>query len=229
MNSINNSPASGSVLPEGRVLAVMPLRDGHSGKSRLASMASPAQRTAIIGALAHHVAGCLVRAPQVAEVLVVTNAADFARNVLPADAKITIAQQPAERPGLNNAAMLGLEHGRATGLRRVLTMHADLPSITDDDVSALIETSGDLVLAPDRLDDGTNAIVADTELAGFEFQFGAASFRAHRSAGENIGAHVVVVRRDGLAVDLDTVEDWRSLPASTRRWLRPREATQPDQ
>src|SRR5699024_5823922 len=188
MNSVNSSPAPGSLAPQAHTLAVMPLRDGHSGKSRLASMASPAQRTAIIGALAHHVAGCLARAPQVAEVLVVTNAADFARDVLPADAKITITQQPAERPGLNNAAMLGFEYGHSMGLRRVLTMHADLPNITDDDVSALIETSGDLVLAPDRLDEGTNAIVADTGLAGFEFQFGAASFPAHHSAGENIGA-----------------------------------------
>jgi len=206
---------------QAHTLAVMPLRDGHSGKSRLASMASPAQRTAIIGALAHHVADCLVRTPQIAAVLVVTNAVDFARDVLPTDAKITIVQQADDRPGLNNAAMLGIEHGRSMSMERVLTIHADLPMLTVADLTALVDTREALVLVPDRLDNGTNAIVVNSALTGFEFRFGPASFQAHRSLGEELDTHTVVVRRDGLGVDLDTVEDWHALPDRVRRWLEP--------
>lgn len=221
MNTDAPAVGDGGVHCHAHTLAVVPLRDGHSGKSRLASMASPAQRTAIIGALAHHVAGCLVRAPQIAQVLVVTNAADFARDVLPADPKLTICQQPGDRAGLNNAAMLGLEYGRSRGLDRILTIHADLPMLDVADVTALAAARGDLVLVPDRCDNGTNAIVLNSALTGFEFRFGPASFQAHRHLGAGLGLHTVVVRRDGLALDLDTVDDWRALPQSIRGWLEP--------
>src|SRR5699024_10196956 len=216
-----DSRAIGDAGDHAHTLAVVPLRDGHSGKSRLASMASPSERTAIIGALAHHVCGRLIRTPQIAEVLVVTNATDFARDVLPADAKITIAQQPDDRPGLNNAAMLGIEHGRSKSLERVLTIHADLPILAVADVTALVTARGDLVLGPDRYDNGTNAIVVNSALAGFEFLFGPASFQAHLRLGERLDAHTVVVRRDGLALDLDTADDWRALPDSVRGRLAP--------
>ncbi|MEG3614602.1 2-phospho-L-lactate guanylyltransferase [Isoptericola haloaureus] len=111
----------------GRVTAVVPLRDGASGKSRLATALEPAARRRLVVALARHVLGVLDDAASVGRVVVVTADVDFAREVLDdgpghvgrssstrqfdvprrRPAADVIAEPPG-RPGLNAA----LEHAR---------------------------------------------------------------------------------------------------------------------
>jgi 2-phospho-L-lactate/phosphoenolpyruvate guanylyltransferase len=64
--------AAGAGRPE-RVVAVVPLRDGSSGKSRLADVLDPAERSRLIGVLARHVVGTLLATEAVERVLVVTS------------------------------------------------------------------------------------------------------------------------------------------------------------
>ncbi|MFF2623463.1 2-phospho-L-lactate guanylyltransferase [Oerskovia jenensis] len=56
-----------------RVVAVVPLRDGSSGKSRLATVLDPAERSRLIATLARHVVGTLLASEAVERVLVVTS------------------------------------------------------------------------------------------------------------------------------------------------------------
>lgn len=56
-----------------RVVAVVPLRDGSSGKSRLATVLDPAERSRLIATLARHVVGTLLTSEAVERVLVVTS------------------------------------------------------------------------------------------------------------------------------------------------------------
>ena len=215
----------------GSTAAVVPLRDGRTGKTRLAGPFSPAQRTRIVTALARHVVGTLLAAGPVSRVLVVTGDPDFARRALPADARLEVVAEPADRRGLNAAVTLGRARALADGARRVLVVHADLALLTADDVAALLAPTAPLVLAPDRADRGTNALVLDAAVTGFAFRFGAASARAHRDQARALGLRTATVRRPGTWTDLDTPEDWLALPEAVRERLDPSgalRAAQPD-
>jgi 2-phospho-L-lactate/phosphoenolpyruvate guanylyltransferase len=67
------SSAADSARAGQRVVAVVPLRDGSSGKSRLADVLDPAERSRLIGVLARHVVGTLLASEAVERVLVVTS------------------------------------------------------------------------------------------------------------------------------------------------------------
>lgn len=69
--------------PAGRqVVALVPLRDGFSGKSRLAAVLDPAERSRLIAVLARHVVGTLLASGAVERVLVVTSDPRFAWRAL---------------------------------------------------------------------------------------------------------------------------------------------------
>lgn len=70
--------AASAVPAERRVVAVVPLRDGFSGKSRLAAVLDPAERSRLIAVLARHVVGTLLASEAVERVLVVTSDPRFA-------------------------------------------------------------------------------------------------------------------------------------------------------
>lgn len=65
--------AAGASPGRQRVVAVVPLRDGSSGKSRLATVLDPAERSRLIATLARHVVGTLLASEAVERVLVVTS------------------------------------------------------------------------------------------------------------------------------------------------------------
>jgi len=91
---------------------------------------------------------------------------------------------------------------------RLLALPGDLAKVTAADLDALValadaEGGGTVVLVTDRHGRGTNALLlAPPDV--IDPRFGGDSFPAHTTAGEAVGATVVVL--DGpLAVDIDTV------------------------
>ena len=94
------------------------------------------------------------------------------------------------------------------GADAIAAVSADLPLLAVSDVRALLRRAapGRLVVAPDRLGTGTNAVVLAPPLA-MEFAFGKDSFRKHMERARCAGLEVVVVRTAGLGVDLDEVGD----------------------
>ena len=228
-----------------RVVAVVPLRDGSSGKSRLAHVLDPASRSRLIAVLARHVVGTLLASDGVERVVVVTSdprftwralrdvvvdaSADAAHAtgsdglpLLTADAdRLRIVLQPVDRPGLDAAVDLGREiaseDAATRGPVRLLVAHADLPALRTADVAALLAEDAPVVVATDRRGAGTNLLALEPPAsAGFRFRFGPDSRAAHVAEAERLGLRAVVVRRPGTAVDLDTVEDWGELPADAR-------------
>jgi 2-phospho-L-lactate guanylyltransferase len=65
------------------------------------------------------------------------------------------------------------------------------------------------VIAPDRHDKGTNALAMTPPDPDF-FRFGPDSFHAHTEAAATRGMRLHVLRRPGLAHDLDTPDDYRT-------------------
>lgn len=209
------------------VTAVVPVRDGRSGKSRLAARLTPADRGRLVGLLARHVVGTVLSAEGVDRVLVVTQDVGFTAGVVrglgPAGA-VQVVAQPAERPGLNGAVATGRDLAGegttapgtpAAAAARVLVVHADLPALTTEDVDALLAAPSDVVLAPDRAGAGTNALVVASGVP-FTFRFGADSYAAHRDEAARHGVVPDVVVRPGTGVDLDTAQDWDAYPADVR-------------
>ena len=69
---------------------------------------------------------------------------------------------------------------------------------------------GGVVLAPDRESSGTNALgVAASQR--FRFSFGPDSFAKHLAEARRRRMRVLVLHSAGLAFDVDTPEDYRTL------------------
>ncbi|QAY63685.1 2-phospho-L-lactate guanylyltransferase [Xylanimonas allomyrinae] len=231
------------------VVAVVPLRDGVSGKSRLATGLTPSARRRVVTELARHVVGTLAGAAPIDGIVVVTTDPAFVTQTLAGVAETVLATSPARhgppapprpasghpvtvsvldqrrgRPGLNAAVDLARGHVRAHApAATLLVAHADLPSLAPDDVTALLAARTGPPAAPVVI--ATDRHGTGTNLlvlpagAAFGFRFGAGSRAAHEAEAARRGLGAVVVRRPGTAADLDTLDDWADLPAPLRARL----------
>ncbi len=99
----------------------------------------------------------------------------------------------------------------AEGLVDLLIIHADLPLLSCADIDALLQaaTHTGVAIAPDRHGRGTNALALRAG-AALRPRFGPDSLAQHlRDAPK-----AAVVRRQGLALDVDTPEDLAMAQAS---------------
>lgn len=97
----------------------------------------------------------------------------------------------------------------------VLALFADLPLLGQDDILAMTTLVGqaDIIAAADRHGRGTNALLL-TRPGLIPYAFGPDSLARHRSLAEARALRFAVVRRPGLAMDIDTPSDLASLPAN---------------
>ena len=109
--------------------------------------------------------------------------------------------------GLNGAVRDGLVAAASAGFDHVLIAHADLPLAT---TFAHVPHEGELVLVPDRHNDGTNVMCLPVSVP-FELHYGTASFTAHLEEAVLRGIPHRVLHDDNLSLDLDTVEDLQEL------------------
>jgi len=120
--------------------------------------------------------------------------------------------------GVNPALALGCRHATERGARAIVMLSADLPHVTTADVAALRAAIGDrpgCVLAPDEQEQSTNALAIAPPDPDF-FQFGPDCFQAHIAAAKARQLSIRVLRRAGLAVDLDTPESYRRFAKEQR-------------
>jgi len=114
-----------------------------------------------------------------------------------------------------------------TDTKSLLVLPADLPFLEVDDLLFLLKQATELpnekqiIISPDRAQVGTNALfVQPATLAGFDFQFGHASFAAHLEQATNINVPATqILNRPGLLFDLDDTDDFYSLPADLQQQL----------
>jgi 2-phospho-L-lactate guanylyltransferase len=114
--------------------------------------------------------------------------------------------------GLNAALGSACRYAIEYGAHAVAATAADLPLISVDDIATLmagLDGEAHCVIAPDRHDKGTNALAMTPPDPDF-FRFGPDSFHAHTEAAATRGMRLHVLRRPGLAHDLDTPDDYRA-------------------
>lgn len=210
-----------------RTAVVIPLRGLHGGKSRLAPILDPIQRTTLVQAMARHVVSVVLDAQVNGDIYVVTRDSGMDWLIADGDSRVTVLCQPRSRPGMNAAIDLGRETAIANGAERVLVLPADLPLLTVEDVGRMLASPAPVTLAPDKGGDGTNALLLEGAVALTRFTFAFGQHSRHRHVEEAIhqALDVAIISATGFQVDLDTPADWAMLSAEDRsRLLDPRES-----
>ncbi|MDT0509570.1 2-phospho-L-lactate guanylyltransferase [Novosphingobium sp. MMS21-SN21R] len=172
--------------------AIVPLKAAADRKTRLAGALDGTEKAALAEGMADHVIATLADVPAIASIRVLSpESGDIPGTIW----------EPDHGKGLN--AELDRVCAALAGERMVI-VHADLPLLTADDINALLgaaEGAG-AAIATDRHGMGTNAL-AMREATGVGFTFGPDSLVRHL---ERL-PHAAVLRRDGLAIDIDTADD----------------------
>lgn len=187
--------------------AIIPVKPFAQGKSRLADVLDAGGRTALNRRMFRHVFEVALSVLGPKRTVVITT--DPALRVL---IKAQGARAIEERAnGLNGALAQATHHAVTNGVDAVLILPADLPLLTADDVRAMMFVQGrGCAIAPDMEEEGTNALLIAPPAPDF-FRFGPHSFPAHLEAAQSRGLATQILRRPGLACDLDTPEDYRLL------------------
>jgi 2-phospho-L-lactate guanylyltransferase len=171
-----------------------------AGKQRLAQVLSEEARRHLIDRMLEHVLNAIAQCPAIAGVAVVTPE----RAGLAASLRVL----PDDGTGLNEALQAALRQLEAEKVARVAIISADLPLLTGADVTALVQggEAAGIALAPDHTGSGTNALCLALPTA-FRLQFGPGSLARHRAEAARVSHPASLVRRDGLAFDIDEPPD----------------------
>ena len=186
--------------------AIVPVKPLRRAKSRLGSVLGAEERLALSREMLNRVLEALVGVPEIERTLLVSRDSEAM-----ALARHHGARTLSERPpiDLNQALQQATRAAVGSGASAVLVVPADLPLVTADDLRELVslaESPPVVVIAPDRRQAGTNALLASP--AGLiEYAFGPSSFDRHCALALAAGARVLVCDRPGLALDLDLPED----------------------
>ena len=186
--------------------AIVPVKPMRRVKSRLGSVLGAEERLELSREMLNRVLEALAKVPEIERTLLVSRDSEAM-----ALARHHGARTLSERPpiDLNQALQQATRAAVGSGASAVLVVPADLPLVTADDLRELVtlaESPPVVVIAPDRRQAGTNALLASP--AGLiEYAFGPASFDRHRALALSAGARVLVCDRPGLALDLDLPED----------------------
>ena len=172
--------------------ALVPIKQGANGKSRLASVLSREERDALALQMAQHVLAELGNCGSIAEIALLSERRpDWWRGGWVED-----------RGAGFNAELAAWR--RTVGAAPVLIVHADLPLLRADEVDELLAVAATqgLAMATDRAGEGTNALaIADGR--PFEFRFGPGSRGLHAAQAHELA----VMSRPGLVADIDTPDD----------------------
>jgi 2-phospho-L-lactate/phosphoenolpyruvate guanylyltransferase len=169
--------------------AVVPMKATARAKSRLSGALDPAGREALARQMLEHVLATL-------------------REAGLAHVEVANAEQE-----LNADVTAAARRVQEAGGRELLLVMADLPYLAASDIAAMIEAgrTSDVVIAEAK-DGGTNALLLrPPTVLQFAFTTGRPSASFHADHARNVGIEPAMVRRPGLARDIDTPDDLSAL------------------
>ena len=111
--------------------------------------------------------------------------------------------------GLNLALKKATQVVKAYSAQSVLILPIDLPLITKDDITSVVDVDTSrpvMVIAPDRKMSGTNMLlISPPDL--IEYSYGPGSFERHVRQAQSQGAHIEVKKLNTTELDIDSPED----------------------
>ena len=186
--------------------AVVPVKDLSGAKQRLAGVLSAKERRELFAAMLEDVLCVLAASPGLAGILMVTRDPLAQRLAARHGARVLLEE---ENRGHTAASTLGARTLAHEGAGGMVQVPADIPLVTPDDVTALLRAHGRapaVTLSPSRDQLGTNAVVCSPPDV-LPLRFGDDSFFPHLRRAEALGIEPQIVRRPGLALDIDTPAD----------------------
>lgn len=189
------------------IWAIIPVKPLKRAKSRLATVLSPEQRYAFACMMLTNVLNVVTQAPEINGVLVVSRDTKALAVAREAGAKTLQESKPAS---LNPALTRATEVVRAWGAKAALILPADLPFVTQEDISNIIEKGereASIVIATDRSEDGTNALFM-RPVGLIHYEYGSGSYQKHvEAAKSNPIIHLEFYQSKNLLLDIDLPED----------------------
>jgi len=196
--------------------AIVPVKPLRRGKSRLAGALSDDERAELNRRLLKNTIATLQELREIEEVLVVSRDSS-ALSLARALGARTLQEEGA--PALNTALKRATLVAQVHASHGVLILPADLPLVSRRDILTLIARATQppvVVIAPDRHEEGTNALLLSPADI-IEYDFGEDSFKRHCARARKAGARLEIVKLPSLGLDLDLPEDLdliRNLPFS---------------
>lgn len=191
--------------------AVVPVKSIDLAKSRLAAVLDPAGRRALAEQMLGHVLETLSQAGLPA----ICVASDDSQVLALAERFGARRLSGVGDADLNAAVTTAARVVQADGVTDLLLVMADLPYLAPDDIAALIEAARrSAVVIAEAKDGGTNALVLRPPcVLDFAFATHQPSARFHAEQARAAGLTPELIRRPGLARDIDTPADLATLAA----------------
>lgn len=192
------------------IWTIVPVKPLRLGKSRLSGVLTDDERGILNRKFLEQTLQTLREMPEISQTLVVSRD----------PAALAIAREFGARtvledgnPNLNQALARATLLARNYATRGVLVLPADLPLLTAEDIRGLLDRARQtpcVVIAPDRHQDGTNALFMNPG-GIIPYSFGPGSFQRHCEAAQKAGARLEIVQNAHFGLDLDTPADLRIL------------------
>ncbi|NMB56049.1 MAG: 2-phospho-L-lactate guanylyltransferase [Leptolinea sp.] len=196
--------------------AIIPVKALRRGKTRLAGVLTEDEREVLNLSLLGHTLKVINQVEGIEQVLVVSS--DTAVLALAREQGAKTVQEDGN-PGLNTALHRATMVAQMYAAQGVLILPSDLPLLQTEDVKEMIQLSENppvVVIAPDRRNEGTNAIlIKPTGLIAY--QFGDQSFSKHCSQAKRFNLNLKIVTSETLGLDLDLPEDLNMLQQFQQR------------
>jgi 2-phospho-L-lactate guanylyltransferase len=185
--------------------AVLPVKSLQAAKQRLAGVLSAGERQELFRAMLEDVLSALAASRRLAGILMVTGDA-AARGLGERYGARVLA---AEDRGHTAASSLGARALAAEGMDGMVQVPADVPLVTPVDIEALLDAHGlapAVTLNPSRDQRGSNTVACSPPDL-LPLRFGDDSFFPHLRCARDLGIEPQIVKRPGLALDIDTPDD----------------------
>ena len=189
-----------------RLWAIMPVKNIENAKQRLASALTPAERCCLFAAMVEDVLSTMSRCRSLAGVLVVTRDPEAMRLAKRYDARVLVENSNA---GHTAASRFGAQTLAAEGIAGMIQIPGDLPAMTSEDVDTVLAAHGEapaVTIAPSHDELGSNAVACSPPDL-LPLRFGEDSFFRHLERARALGIEPAIIKRDGLALDIDSPED----------------------
>jgi 2-phospho-L-lactate guanylyltransferase len=180
--------------PDAMLTAVVPMKSIELAKGRLSTVLDGAGRRALAQKMLDHVLGVLREAGL---------------------SSVRVASGADGTGDLNADVTRAARLVQAEGATHLLLVMADLPYLSAADIAALIEAGRDnAVVIAEAKDGGTNAmLLTPPTVLDFAFATHRPSATFHAESARKAGHEPVILRRPGLARDIDTPADLAALVA----------------